>query len=125
MTGDQLELCFTVSPVELVRADDPATSRLGAEAVTMRAGSQRARLLAVYGGPFAARHDGLTDDEAAGYAGLLTARSLGYWKRCSDLRRAGLIAPTGELRRSPETGELRQVCAITAAGRAALTGGQA
>lgn len=119
MTGDQLDL-FSVDPATLTRSTDPETSTAGAVSVCARAGSQKHRLLTVFAGPFADRHNGLTDYEAAGYAGLLSSRSLGYWKRCSDLRREGLIVPTGETRRSPDTGELVRVCEITDLGRRVL-----
>lgn len=40
-----------------------------------------------------------------------------YWKRCSELRKLGHIAPTGSTRRSV-AGQEQQVCEITDEGRA-------
>lgn len=56
---------------------------------------------------------GLTDEQAAAVAGL---KDTCYWKRCGELRKAGLIAPTGDKRRNPESGVKRIVCAITQSG---------
>lgn len=93
------------------RNTDPATSHAAAENVAFRSGSHRARLLDVYGDRD--NWDGLTDEEAAIRAGL-SPRSC-WWKRCSELRALGMIAPTGETRES-SAGEHGQVCAITADG---------
>ena len=94
----------------LFRATDPATSRQGAQHIRLKVGSQLAQLLHVYCHPSA--QDGLTDDEA-GTATQIT----GYWKRCSDLRTRGLIAPTGETRQG-RAGTPQRVCRITEAGLA-------
>ena len=65
-----------------------------------------ARLAVVY------RAGSCTDDEAGTQAGLAHT---GYWKRCSDLRKANIIEPTGETR-AGRSGEQQQVCRLTAFG---------
>jgi hypothetical protein len=103
------------------RHTDPATSHDAARSVTVRAGSQKARLLSAYAAAFHALVIGhrtdmaLTDDEAAVMAGL--TRSC-FWKRCGELREDGLIMDTGRTRLGPLHGEHRMACAITDAGRA-------
>lgn len=99
-----------------VRNGDGATSRAALPNLAVRAGSQRAHLLAEY-----AEHDGLTDEEAGLVSGLADYPRCCYWKRCSELRQAGFIRPTGETRLST-AGEAQQVCAITQAGREVLNG---
>ena len=97
------------------RATDPDTSRTAARRATVRAGRSRARLLASYAvDDVFAGNGGLTDEQAAEWAGV-HPRSC-WWKRCSELRHAGLIADTGE-RRPGAAGPPRMVCAITDAGR--------
>ena len=91
------------------RRRDPETSTAAARSVTLRAGTQAARLAVAY-----REHGELTDDEAGVLAGLTTA---GYWKRCSDLRRANVIEPTGETRPG-RSGERQRVCRLTALGAA-------
>jgi hypothetical protein len=98
----------------LFRSADPITSVLGAGDVKPRRGSQQALLLAEY-----AHRDGLTDEEAGLFSGLLSRPKCCYWKRCSELRAKGLIAPTGETRLS-SAGSAMQVCSITLAGRNSL-----
>jgi len=98
----------------LFRNADPITSVLGAGDVKPRRGSQQALLLAEY-----AHRDGLTDEEAGLFSGLLSRPKCCYWKRCSELRAKGLIAVTGETRLS-SAGSAMQVCSITEAGRNAL-----
>lgn len=95
------------------RRDDHATSRAGAESVRWRSGSQKQKLLVVYG---AADPDGLTDEEAAGRAGLHKGS---WWKRAGECRQAGVIEPTGETREG-EAGVPRIVCRITNKGRELL-----
>lgn len=91
-----------------VRRNDYATSRAGAEAIKLRAGSQKALLLIAFA-------DGeLTDEEAAINAGL-SLRSC-FWKRCGELRDANLIEFTGA-QRVGSAGSACGVSAITAAGR--------
>jgi hypothetical protein len=88
------------------RTDDKPTSVAGAASVAPRAGTQKARLLAVY-------HEGpATDEEAAARAGLIRAC---YWKRCGELREDGLIKPTGDTRVG-DAGVIRVVCALTPIG---------
>jgi hypothetical protein len=116
-TGDQAppnkgDIMFDDLP--LFRKEDPITSALGAGDVKPRRGSQQALLLAEY-----AHRDGLTDEEAGLFSGLLSRPKCCYWKRCSELRAKGLIVPTGETRLS-SAGSAMQVCAITAAGKEAL-----
>jgi hypothetical protein len=81
------------------RHSDPATSHRAAEALDAR--GQVARLAKVYEAAGAA---GLTDEEAALKAGIPTA-----WKRCSDLRRLGLIAANGQTR-DGSSGRAQRVC---------------
>jgi len=99
-----------------VRRNDGATSGAGAKAMTVRAGSQRAKLLTAY-----YVHDDLTDEEAGKASGLSTMPKCCYWKRCSELRQAGYIAPVGDTRVST-AGVEQQVCAITDAGIQTLAG---
>lgn len=92
-------------PVPSARVKDPATSKLAAK--KLRSGTQLARLAVVY------RDRGeLTDDEAGELAGLGHA---GYWKRCSDLRKANIIEPTGATRPG-KSGEQQRVCRLTVFG---------
>jgi hypothetical protein len=93
-----------------VRRNDGATSTGGAKAMTVRAGSQRAKLLATY---FTEHY--LTDEEAGHASGLALLPKCCYWKRCSELRQAGYIKPNGKTRISSAGVEL-QVCLITAEG---------
>ena len=60
--------------------------------VQERALTQKDRLLVA----FTAHPEGLTDEEAATIAGL-PIRSC-WWKRCSELREAGLIEHTEQMR---------------------------
>ena len=98
------------------RTGDYATSRAGAKAVQPRAGSQKARLLRAFasGGP-----DGLPDDEAAFRAGLPATSC--YWKRCGELRAAGLITYTGGSKPG-RAGVERMLSVITVYGRETLKG---
>ena len=102
-----------LQPGSQARASDPSTSRKAAQNATVRAGSQRHTLLQQY-----AHSEGLTDEQAGRMAGLLRP-GVCYWKRCSELRQAGYIKPTGETRVSL-AGVVQQVCAITEAGLDAL-----
>jgi hypothetical protein len=92
-----------------VRANDKETSKAGAKSMTVRAGSQRARLLSLY-----VKYE-LTDEEAGHMSGLAENAKCCYWKRCSELRQAGYIEPTGETRLS-SAGVAQQVCRITSEG---------
>lgn len=93
-----------------VRRNDAATSKAGAKSLTVRAGSQRAKLLATY-----FREQYLTDEEAGRASGLALLPKCCYWKRCSELRQAGYIKPNGKTRIS-SAGVEQQVCHITAEG---------
>lgn len=94
------------SPWHHARRGDPDTSHGAAASVNI--GRQARWVLARYWWA----PDGLTDHEAGERAGLgADAR-----QRCSDLRHAGLIEPTGEKRPSPR-GRPARVCRITEAGR--------
>ena len=92
----------------LFRSSDPETSR---QVNPMRVGSHRAILLAIY----ADATLGLTDEEASTRALAQGHEIRGYWKRCSDLRTAGLIQDLG-IRRELSTGSQGIVCCITQLG---------
>jgi hypothetical protein len=98
-----------------VRRNNGATSGAGAKAMTVRAGSQRAILLAVYNSNVY-----LTDEEAGNVSGLSMLPKCCYWKRCSELRQAGYIRPTGKTRIS-SAGVEQQVCEITDEGSRVLS----
>jgi hypothetical protein len=98
-----------------VRGNDGATSTGGAKAMTVRAGSQRAILLAAYDSNVY-----LTDEEAGNVSGLAMLPKCCYWKRCSELRQAGYIRPTGKTRTS-SAGVEQQVCEITDEGSRVLS----
>lgn len=98
----------------LWRTSDPETSERAARSVTMRAGSQKARLLAQYAAHW---FGGLTDEEAGELAGITHA-----WKRCSDLRREGYIEPRDGVTRLSSFGESQRVCLITELGKRVATG---
>ena len=104
------QLCFFAS----ARKSDPATSHQAnhIEARVYRA-TIRDRLLLAY----FAKPSGLTDEEASSAARV----ERGGWKRCSELRRLGLIKPNGQARRS-SAGENGRVCVITNAGRLIAVG---
>jgi len=81
----------------LARTNDPETSRKAAQsldAATMRDQLAQAFRLAGW--------HGMTDEEAGAATGIP-----GGWKRCSDLRRLGLIEPTGSTRRGSSGREQR------------------
>jgi len=98
-----------------VRRKDGTTSTGGAKAMTVRAGSQRAILLAAYDSNVY-----LTDEEAGNVSGLAMLPKCCYWKRCSELRQAGYIRPTGKTRTS-SAGVEQQVCEITDEGSRVLS----
>jgi hypothetical protein len=102
------------------RTTDGTTSVAPLRNLSIRAGSQRATLLAVYAGTLF----GFTDEEAGTTSGLARLPRCCYWKRCSELRQAGYIEPTGDTRLST-AGESQQVCRITQAGLDALASIQA
>jgi hypothetical protein len=106
MTTHDLDL-FTDAAA--ARASDPVTSKAAANDVRIRARSQRGTLLRAF--VMAGEH-GLTDEEAAYVTRLVENRSACWWKRCSDLRELGLIAPTGDTRPG-SAGSDRMVCVVT------------
>lgn len=116
-------------PVTHARTTDPVTSKAAARRSSVRAGSHKARLLAAYGSATASKAvgmdnvTGLTDVEAAEICDLL---SVGYWKRCSDLRNDGLIQPVlhdsgNVVIRYTANGDANMVCSITDLGLATLS----
>ena len=113
MEPKQLQLDF-----DHARHSDPETSHLAAKSVKLRAGTQQARLLVAYD---CASLRGLTDQEAGEMTGLINQSGCGYWKRCSELRQAGYIVPTGETRIS-QANEQQRVYVITLLGRTVAGG---
>lgn len=105
----------TFDDLPLFRADDPPTSRAGAQHVRLRIGSQQAQLLTAYG----TDPNGLTDEQAGHISGLANNARCGYWKRCSELRHKGFIEDTGRVLEG-STGAFQMVCTITTAGWAEL-----
>ena len=101
---------MTDLPLWQARDNDPATSHAALAKGRASRRSDCERLLSQYR---RAGARGLTDAEAAERAGLLAS---GYWKRCSDLRTAGSIAPTGETRLGAN-GRHLMVCRISEAER--------
>lgn len=108
----QLELDYAKA-----RGNDPKTSHDGGADVSVRAGSQRAKLLAAYSGS----PEGLTATEAAMSAGVSLESC--YWKRCSELRQGGYIEAVfrenGEpmTRKNPRSGSSQEVNALTRLGQ--------
>lgn len=94
----------------LFRSTDPDTSAAGAQDIRLRQGTQTYRLLEQY----IIHRQGLTDEEAGTYSGL-AANGVGYWKRCSDLRRLGFIEDC-KVRRAGSSGSEMMVCVFTPAG---------
>ena len=78
------------------RTSDPKTSKLAAGALDPR--SQLYRLSVA----FRDAPHGLTASEAEALTGA-------SWKRVSDLKKLGLIDPTGKTRPNPETGREQEV----------------
>lgn len=100
------------------RRSDPGTSHNAATAIKVKAGTQRAKLLLAFRDAPTTRLQGdLTDEEAMEDAEGVSPVSE-YAKRCSELRDAGLIEPTGETRKGA-SGVDRIVSVITDAGRTA------
>lgn len=96
------------------RLSDPITSKLAGDPTLIGRLSQKWALLHA----FSQEKKGLTDEEAAARAHMLT---VGYWKRAADLRNDGLIEWTATCRVG-SNGRLVGVSKITPAGRAALRG---
>lgn len=97
------------------RKADPPTSVAAAKDPTsmVRWGSQRHKLLCT----FAVKGDaGLTDEEAGIRCGIARVADT---RRCSELRKAGLIVNTGQTR-TTQTGAPAMVCRITDLGRKVL-----
>lgn len=99
---------FDIQPK--ARASDPATSHNAADAILPRSGTAKARLLEAH----YAHPEGLTDREAAEWAGL-NLRSE-YATRCSELVRSGLLCDTEKTRQDPDTKADRMVRRITQKG---------
>lgn len=74
------------------RADDLKTSKMAADFVKAKATTARVRLMQAH----AANPQGLTDEEAARWAGVSLVSE--YATRCSELVRAGLLADTEDTR---------------------------
>lgn len=107
------------------RSTDPDTSHAATRAITVKAGTQRALLLEVFAHADEWWHgpkfrNALTDEEAMEFAGGVSPLSE-YSKRCSELREAGFIEPTGETRKG-SSGMERIVSRITDKGREAVRG---
>ena len=101
----------TFDDLPLFRNTDPEGSVNGAKHVKPKRGSQAMRLLAIYAqNPIM----GCTDEEASSQAGILHG-----WKRCSDLRRLGLIEDAATMRETSSR-VMAMVCRITQAGLEAL-----
>lgn len=121
MTGNTFCTCTTyVEPPSAKvartipsRSQDPGTSHQAAQAITVKANTQRGRLLAAWG----ALEDA-TDEEAMEKAEGVSPVSE-YAKRSSELRDAGLIEATGEARKG-SAGTPRIVSRITDEGRRVL-----
>lgn len=92
------------------RNPDWTSSIMGAQNVAYRAGTQKAKLLDAYQQAYP---DGLTDEEAAERSGV-NMRSC-WWRRCTELREDGTIAPVieagKEATRAGSSGVQRIVCA--------------
>ena len=100
------------------RRSDPETPKSAGKSAKIRAGTQRHALLLAYLieselEEFPTR--GLTDEEAGNISRLSLKPKCCYWKRCSELREMGLIAPNGEQRHS-SANEKQMVCIITSKG---------
>jgi hypothetical protein len=87
----------------VARRGDPVTSKLAAGETKAKRATQRMQLLAVYA--FTPLQT-FTDRQASMGAGLVH----GGWKRCSELRALGWIAPVSNTR---QDGRLVMVCGIT------------
>ena len=110
----------TVTPMRKPGTDYMPPSDEQLMAVT--SSSQRGRLLLAY---YEAGEAGLTDDAAAREARIPDSSC--WWKRCGELRSAGLIEPmiAGDddipVQREGVSGVLRVVCTITPEGQAAVS----
>lgn len=95
------------------RSTDPGTSHAATEEIKVRAGSQRHYLLQSF--EAFATH-GLTDEQAMASSYGRVSPNSEYSKRCSELREAGFIEPTGETRKGA-SGMDRIVSRITDKGQ--------
>lgn len=107
-----VELPFGEGPGQ-ARHSDPETSKTAAGLVTARASTARVRLLEAFALDWYSGRLGMTDEQAAAKAGL-SPRSE-YATRCSELRRSGVLEPTGETRQG-QAGTPRIVSIITESG---------
>lgn len=98
------------------RKSDPDTSHTAARNIVVKAGTQRAYLLQAFDRARLDGKDGLTDEHAMMWTNGLAHPHSEYSKRCSELREAGLIEPTGETRNG-SSGQARMVSRITERGR--------
>lgn len=105
MTDKAIQLTFPTA-----RTTDPKTSHIAGAKVLVRAGSQRWKVLQAY------LQGAAIDDEIGQITGLASLPNCCYWKRCSELRQAGYIEPTGDTRLS-RANQQQMVCRITKAGR--------
>ena len=105
-------MSHTFDDLPLFRVSDPDTSR---QIRRSTINSQCIVLLSFY----RQSSIGLTDEQVSAQAAQDGHPINGYWKRCSDLRRLGLIVDCG-VRRTLSTGATGMVCAITAKGIEAL-----
>lgn len=92
------------------RRYDPETSKIAERMIAGRRPSQMVKLLLFY------EVYNLTDEQAADLAEVLHQSAT---KRCADLRNAGLIEPTGAIRKG-SAGMPQMVCRITDDGRRVL-----
>jgi hypothetical protein len=124
MKAKQAELFDPPLPSILARNQDPLTSHLAAQRVGSRdirrfkVGSNSAKLLAEFA------HGEKTDFQATrAVVGAIDSPIIfeGCRKRCSDLRRAGMIEDTGVKVHNPGMPDLCIISRITLAGRIALS----
>jgi hypothetical protein len=99
------------------RATDPVTSHKATKSLGVRAGTQRHHLLR---GFRMLGEDGGTDEQAMATVPASVNPMSEYAKRCSELREAGQIEPTGQVRKGA-SGMERIVSRITERGLATLT----
>jgi len=116
-------------PLDMIAArnSDPATSKVNRDAFYKKM-SQRDLILMTY--HHYKQHDftefanGMTDEEVGKHTTRMGESffdlRICYWKRCSELRKMGLIEPIGETRLS-SAGQSQQVCRITEEGMKYVT----
>ncbi len=105
--------------MQKARTTDPSTSHDAAEAIRMRAGASRAKLLLAHYDDYIANgwdHSGLIDEEAAAIAGLSLDSE--YATRCSELRKCKPpLLMMMEEERTGRAGVERKISRLTKAGR--------